>query len=132
MGDLAFDVLLIYFDDIIVFSSKFESHCRRLDPVFRHLREHGLKMKPKKCFVLRTEVKFLGHAISAAVIQVYMEKVEVLQNWPTPKNVTGVRQVLGLMSYYGSFVPNFAQLTKPLHALVGKTKRQGLRRGEQN
>lgn len=129
LGDLAFDVLLIYLDDIIVFSTDFESHCKRLDLVFGRLREHGLKLKPKKCFLLRTEVKFLGHVISAAGIQVDMEKVNVLEDWPTPRNVTEVRQLLGFMGYYRRFVPNFAQLARPLHALVGKTGKGGLRKG---
>ena len=88
MEDFAFDVSLINLNNIIVFSSKFESHFRRLDLVFSYLRDHCLKLKPKKCFVHETELKFQGNAISAVAIQVYMGKVEVQQNWSTPKNVT--------------------------------------------
>ncbi|XP_041958650.1 uncharacterized protein cuzd1.1 [Alosa sapidissima] len=87
LGDLAFDVLLIYLDDVLVFSSDFDSHCEKLDLVFSRLKEHGLKLKPSKCFLLKTEVKFLGHIVSAAGVQVDMEKVKALQDWPTPKNV---------------------------------------------
>ncbi|XP_046717404.1 uncharacterized protein LOC124393547 [Silurus meridionalis] len=61
LGALTFDVLLVYLDDAIVFSKDFESHCERLELVFNRLRQHGLKLKPSKCFLLRAEVKFLGH-----------------------------------------------------------------------
>lgn len=119
-GDLTFDVLLIYLDDIIIFSKDFDSHCQRLEVVFNRLRQHGLKLKPSKCFLLKPEVKFLGHLISSQGIKVDEEKTQVLETWPAPKNVRGLRQVLGFMSYYRRFVPGFAQLARPLHALVGK------------
>ncbi len=122
LGDLAFDVLLVYLDDVIIFSRDFESHCERLELVFNRLRQHGLKLKPSKCFLLRPEVKFLGHQISAEGIKVNDEKVKALETWPVPRNVREVRQVLGFMSYYRRFVPRFAQIAKPLHALVGGGK----------
>ena len=112
LGDLAFDVLLIYLNNIVIFSTDFESHCKKLDLVFSRTREHGLKLKPGKCFWLKT---FLGHVISAAGIQVNKEKVKVLEDWPIPKNVTEIRQVVGFMGYYRRFVPNFTHLAKSLH-----------------
>lgn len=124
LGDLTFDVLLVYLDDVIIFSKDFESHCERLELVFNRLRQHGLKLKPSKCFLLRSEVKFLGHQISAEGIKVDNEKVKALDTWPVPKSVREVRQVLGFMSYYRKFVPRFAQIAKPLHALVGGKKRR--------
>ncbi|XP_042624230.1 uncharacterized protein cuzd1.1 [Cyprinus carpio] len=123
LGDLAFDVLLVYLDDVIIFSRDFESHCERLELVFNRLRQHGLKLKPSKCFLLRPEVKFLGHQISSEGIKVDNEKVKALDTWPVPRNVREVRQVLGFMSYYRRFVPRFAQIAKPLHALVSGGKR---------
>ena len=65
LGDLAFEVLLIYLDDILVFSNDFDTHCERLETVFNRLRQHGLKLKPSKCHLLRETVTFLGHIISA-------------------------------------------------------------------
>ncbi|XP_048062052.1 uncharacterized protein LOC125277609 [Megalobrama amblycephala] len=120
LGDLTFDILLIYLDDIIVFSKDFDSHCQRLETVFNRLRQHGLKLKPSKCFILKPEVKFLGHLISSKGIQVDGEKTRALETWPVPKNVKELRQVLGFMSYYRRLVPDFAKLAQPLHALVGK------------
>ena len=83
LGDLAFDVLLIYLDDVLVFSSDFDSHCEKLDLVFSRLKEHGLKLKPSKCFLLKSEVRFLGHIVSAEGVRVDMEKVKALQDWRT-------------------------------------------------
>lgn len=125
LGDLSFDVLLIYLDDIIVFSKDFQGHCERLELVFDRLKRHGLKLKPSKCFLFRSEVKFLGHVISSEGIKVDSEKVSALDAWPVPKSVKEVRQLIGFMSYYRRFVPQFAQIAKPLHALMGsKDKRR--------
>lgn len=123
LGDMAFEMLLIYLDDVLVFSKDFESHLQRLDLVLGRLQEHGLKLKPKKCFLFRKEVRFLGHVVSAEGVQVDMEKVKVLEDWPAPQSVKEVRQVVGFMSYYRRFVPRFAQLARPLHALMGKQKK---------
>ncbi len=76
--DLAFDIFLVYLDDVIIFSRDFESHCEKLELVFNRLGQHGLKLKPSKCFLLRPEVKFLGHQISAEGIKVNDEKVKAL------------------------------------------------------
>jgi len=66
LGNLAFDVLLVYLDNILVFSKDFKSHLNKLDLVFWCLQEHSLKLKPKKCSLFKTEVKSLGHVVSAA------------------------------------------------------------------
>ena len=90
LGDLAFDVLLIYLDDILVFSRDFNSHCEKLDLVFSRLKEHGLKLKPSKCSLLKSVVKFLGHIVSAEGVQVDMEKVKALRDWPVPRSTKDV------------------------------------------
>ncbi len=120
LGDLAFDVLLIYLDDIIVFSEDFKSHCERLELVFSRLRQHGLKLKPSKCFLLRPEVRFLGHIISSKGIHVDMDKVQCLEAWPKPTNVRQVRQLLGFMSYYPPFCPKVCTAGKASACSSGK------------
>ncbi|XP_029766793.1 uncharacterized protein LOC113406182 [Terrapene carolina triunguis] len=120
LGDYILDTLLIYLDDVIVFSKDFESHMEKLDLVFTRLKEHGLKLKPSKCCLLCEKVKFLGHVISKDGIQVDEEKTRALENWPVPKNAKQVRQALGFMSYYRRFVPKFAHIAAPLYGLVGQ------------
>lgn len=114
LGDLTFDTLLVYLDDIIVFSKDFDEHCEKLDLVFTRLKENNLKLKPSKCFLFKERVKFLGHVISKEGIQVDQEKVQVLETWPVPKCPRDVRQVLGFMSYYRRFVPQFCSNCKAL------------------
>ncbi|KAK3536658.1 hypothetical protein QTP86_015450, partial [Hemibagrus guttatus] len=74
LGDLSYDVLLIYLDDIIVFSRDFRGHCERLELVFERLKCHGLKLKPSKCFLFRSEVTQKLHVISSEGIKVDSEK----------------------------------------------------------
>lgn len=123
LGDLQWESLLIYLDDILIFSHDFETHLQRLDKVLGRLGEHGLKLKPSKCHLLQPQVKFLGHIVCSEGIKTDPEKTEVLDNWPVPKCVRDVRQVLGFMGYYRRFVPGFSQIAAPLHRLVGKPKK---------
>lgn len=123
LGDLQWETLLIYLDDILIFSSDFASHLKRLEQVFGRLRQNGLKLKTEKCFFLQEEVKFLGHIVSGRGVETDPGKTQALRDWPTPRTATDVRRVLGFMSYYRRFVPNFAQIAGPLHKLVGKSKK---------
>uniref|UniRef100_H3AVT4 Gypsy retrotransposon integrase-like protein 1 n=1 Tax=Latimeria chalumnae TaxID=7897 RepID=H3AVT4_LATCH len=109
LGDFVFEILLIYLDDIIIYSSDFDSHLSRLDKVFTRVEQHGLKLKPAKCYLLQKGTD--------------QDKTSVLDGWPTPKSVQDVRRLLGFMSYYKRFVPNFAQLAAPLHGLLRVPKK---------
>ncbi len=86
MGDLNFTHLLIYLDDIIIFSKSFNEHLARLQLVFDRLREHGLKLKPSKCQLVRKEVQYLGHLVSAEGIRTDPEKISKVKNWERPTN----------------------------------------------
>lgn len=92
LGYLTFDVLFVYLDDMLVFSKDFDSHFERLDLVFGHVRDHDLKLKPRKCFLFKAPVRILGHVASPQGIQVNMEKVKVLGNLPVPRNVKEFQQ----------------------------------------
>lgn len=100
-------------------------HCERLKLVFNWLNQPSLKLKLIKCYLLSSEVKFLGHVMSTYGIQVDQEKVQALEMWPSPKSVREVRQLLGFMSYYRRFVPRFAHLAQPLHAMVSRGSKGG-------
>lgn len=106
-----------YLDDILVASKTFETHLRHLREVFSRLRAAFLRLKPKKCGLLRQEVPFLGHVISAQGIHPDPVKTEKVKSYP---HATGVRRLLGFASYYRRFVPNFASIAAPLHALTKK------------
>ena len=118
--DEMLEILIVYLDDIIVFSQDIQTHLQRLEMVFRKLREHGLKVEAKKCQFFRPRVTYLGHVVSADGVATDPAKTEVVTNWPKPKTLRDLRSFLGFASYYRRFVPRFAQLAKPLHELVSK------------
>ena len=118
LGDYNFQSLLIYLDDIIVFSSTFEQHLERLELVFGRLRSYGLKLKPRKCHLLQSKVKYLGHIISAEGIETDPEKTSAVADWPRPTNGREVRQFLGFTGYYRRFVEGYSKIAAPLFQLT--------------
>ena len=123
MRGLNFSILLVYLDDVIVYSKTVEEHLERLEKMFIRLREANLKVKPSKCYLLQSKVKFLGHVVSDAGVATDPEKVQAVVEWPRPENVHEVRSFLGLCSYYRRFVHGFAEVAGPLHAMTRKNCR---------
>ena len=112
---------LVYLDDVIIFGKTFDEHQDFLKLVLNRLCQASFTLKPSKCQWARTEVKYLGHLISADGIKPDPGKVTVVRNFPTPVNKTEVRAFLGVASYYRRFIENFAGIAKPLTELT-KTK----------
>ena len=121
-GDMNLSELLIYLDDVIVFSSTLEEHITRLEHVFSRLRQHGLKLKPSKCNILRKEVKYLGHIVSEDGVATDPEKTDAVREWPVPKTKKDVRRFLGFTGYYRRFMKDYAKIAKPLFGLIGGKK----------
>ena len=119
MSDHLFQILLIYLDDLLVYSATFDEHLNRLQKVFDRLREVNLKLNPDKCFLGRSSVAFLGHVLTRDGLKTDPEKITAVQQFPQPTRVRDVRAFLGLSSYYRRFVKNFARLAKPLNQLLG-------------
>jgi len=117
------EICLVYLDDVIVFSNDAAQHLNRLEVVFDHLSQAGLKLKPEKCQFFQRSVCFLGHVISHEGIGTDPEKIKSVVQWPTPTCVADVRSFLGLASYYRRFIRDFAEVASPLHALLKKNCR---------
>lgn len=89
-------------------------HVSRVETVLSHILEAGMKLKPEKCHLLQTNVNFLGHTISAEGVLPNPDNLATVKAWPIPKNVTQVRQILGLGSYYRHFFYGYSDLVRPL------------------
>ncbi|KAL0194612.1 hypothetical protein M9458_008184, partial [Cirrhinus mrigala] len=113
-GDQRHQSLLLYLDDIVVFSSSVTQHLERLEVVL------GFKAKLEKCAFFKQQVKYLGHVVSSQGVATDPSKVEVVAKWGRPGNVTELRLFLGFASYYRRFVEGFAKLAAPLHKLVAE------------
>ena len=119
-GDQSFQSLLLYLDDIVIFSSSFDQHLQRLDLVLSRLKEHNLKLKLQKCHFFQPEVKYLGHVISASGVATDPSKISAVAEWARPTTCTELQSFLGFASYYRRFVAGFAKYAAPLHRLVGE------------
>ena len=124
LGHKNFETVLLYLDDVIIYSKSYEDHLKHLAEVFQILIKHGLKVKPSKCYLLKTEVKYLGHIVSSEGVKPDPEKIAAVRNWPTPTTVKEVRSFLSFAGYYRRFIPHFAQIAGPiLELLRGHPKR---------
>ena len=128
LGDKNYSTVLLYLDDIIVFSSTFEEHLERLDQVFSCLRQHGLKVKPSKCHLLQQEVKYLGHIVSAKGISADPEKISQVSGWQTPSNRKELQSFLGFTGYYRRFIKGYSDIVAPLYKLTSGEPRRKKRR----
>ena len=124
LGDKNYSTVLLYLDDIIVFSSTFEEHLERLDQVFSCLRQHGLKVKPSKCHLLQQEVKYLGHIVSAKGISADPEKISQVSGWQTPSNRKELQSFLGFTGYYRRFIKGYSDIVAPLYKLTSGEPRR--------
>ncbi|TPX29986.1 hypothetical protein SmJEL517_g06300, partial [Synchytrium microbalum] len=115
---LKWQCCLVYLDDIIVFSNTFDQHLQDIEKVLKRLLEQGLSLKASKCNFCAEEVEYLGHIVSRHGIRPGNRKVQAVQEFPIPENVSAVRSFLGLTSYYRRFIPNYTKIASPLLQLL--------------
>ena len=112
--------VVVFIDDILVYSKDAQEHEHHLRIVLQTLRENQLFAKLSKCDFWLKEVSFLGHIVSAEGIRVDPVKIEVIVNWKPPRNVSEVRSFLGLVGYYRRFVQGFLVIASSLTRLLRK------------
>ena len=102
-----------------MFSRTFNQHLKNLRKVLRRLREHGVKLKPRKCKVFRKEVKFLGRVVSSEGYKLDMESINPVLNLQntTPKTVGDIKKLVGLLGYYRHYIKDFSRIAKPIYDL---------------
>ena len=102
--------VIVFIDDILVYSSNEEEHTHHLSKVLQRLRDEKLYAKYDKCEFWLNQVAFLGHEITERGIQVDPKKIEAITKWESPRNITEVRSFLGLAGYYRRFVEGFSRI----------------------
>ncbi|KAL5698643.1 hypothetical protein ACHQM5_029654 [Ranunculus cassubicifolius] len=112
--------ILVFFDDILIYSPSMATHVCHLQQTFSLLQQHQLKLKRSKCQFAQPQLEYLGHIISSKGVSADPLKLEGISNWPIPKNVKSLRGFLGLTGYYRRFVKNYGILAKPLTQLLQK------------
>ncbi len=110
--------VICYIDDILVTGKDEESHANALQEVFKRLQDHGFRLKEDKCQLGMAEVEYLGHQIGQNGIRPLSHKVTAIVNAPTPTNLPELRSFLGLLNYYGKFIPDLSTMVHPLNTLL--------------
>jgi hypothetical protein len=110
--------VVVYLDNIIIFSRSIDEHLKHLQTVFNRLREVKLKIKPSKCEFFKKELKFLGYRVSAKGIHTDPSNTIKIQKATPPRNEKEVRGFLGLCQFYRKFIQNFQKIAEPLYKLL--------------
>ena len=122
LGDVIGKFVLVYLDDLVIFSKTAEEHVEHVRIVLGLLRKHRLYAKLAKCTFMQSELKFLGQIVGAQGLQVDPKKVAIVQDWPVPTGVALLRSFLGLANYFRKFVQGWSALVAPLQRLTKKDK----------
>jgi hypothetical protein len=112
--DMLDECVIIYLDDILIYSKTPEEHQVHLERVLQRLQEHRLYAKPSKCNFNMTEIKYLGFLITPEGIKPDPDLIRAIQEFPIPKTLKRLQSFLGLANYYRKFVENYSRIAKPL------------------
>jgi RNase H-like domain found in reverse transcriptase/Reverse transcriptase (RNA-dependent DNA polymerase)/Integrase zinc binding domain/Integrase core domain/Retrotransposon gag protein len=115
--------VMVYLDDVIIFSATVDEHGIHLVKVLAIISRHGLKLKMSKCEFAKTRVRYLGHILDGNGIRVDPEKVVAVRNMPSPKKVVELQSFLGMVGYYRRFISGFAKIANPLVKLLKKKEK---------
>ncbi|GES79037.1 enzymatic polyprotein, putative [Rhizophagus clarus] len=114
------EFVVVYIDDIMIYSKSFEEHIEHLEKVLRKLKEKNIILKLKKCKFGERNIEFLGHIVGRDGLKPEEKKIEKIRNMERPRNIREIRSFLGLCSYYRKFVKDFSRIAKPISNLVRK------------
>lgn len=112
--------LVIYMDDMLVFSKDKDTHRERVRRILQRLRDNDLFLKAEKCVFDTQEVEFLGLIVKPGELHMDPVKLDGIRNWPQPTTVKQVRSFLGFGNFYRKFIRHYVELARPLHDLTKK------------
>ena len=114
--------VLAFIDDLAVIGRTFDEHLLSLELVLNRIRYAGVKLKPSKCKLFQSEVKYLGFKVTGSTISADESKTACIASWPFPSNVSELRSLIGFLSYYRSFIRDFARRIEPLNEMLRKNE----------
>ncbi|GMJ12521.1 hypothetical protein HRI_004921300 [Hibiscus trionum] len=112
--------VLVFFDDILVYSPNLADHANHLRIVLNVLRKNQLFSKESKCFFGQQKVEYLGYVISRDEVSTDSSKIEAMKQWPLPSSLKSLRDFLGLTGYYRKFIKGYGEISKPLTEMLKK------------
>ena len=110
--------VLVFLDDILIYSPTMEDHIHHIDLVFEQLRKNQFYVKDSKCSFAQSSLEYLGHIISDKGVSTDQSKIADMLKWPVPTDFTELRGFLGLTGYYRRFVKHYGLITKPLTSIL--------------
>ncbi|CAD6190231.1 unnamed protein product [Caenorhabditis auriculariae] len=109
--------VIVYLDDITITAPSDEEHIKRLREVLKRIKDYGFRVKKEKCEFLKPEIEYLGHIVNAEGVKTSSKKVEAIVKMPPPKNLKELQSFLGMITYYGKYIPNLSSESAPLNRL---------------
>ena len=116
--------VIVYLDDILITGSNGIEHLATLNKVLDQLERHGLRVNKSRCSFLATSVVYLAYKLDKEGLHPTYETVDAIQRTPSPKNITQTKAYLGLLNYYGKFLPNLATVLNPLYFLLRSSSKR--------
>ena len=122
LAGISWDICIAYIDDLIVLGKSFDDHLNNLDLVLQRLVDHNLKIKPTKCSLFRTQVKYLGHVVSHQGILPDNSNIKAIVEYPQPRTVKEVKRFLGMCNFFRRFIKNASEIMNPLFEVTKTSK----------
>lgn len=112
--------VLVFMDDILVYSATLDTHLSLLQQVFEIVQKHSFLLEAFKCSFAQQQIEYLGHCISVQGVATETSKIEAVQRWPVPSSLKELRGFLGLTGYYRKFIKHYGMISRPLTMLLKK------------
>jgi hypothetical protein len=119
-SDLKGKYVFNYLDDLVIYPATVTEHKEHLREVLNRLQTAGFALNKEKVVLGAREVNYLGHYLSARGIRVIPDRVEMIKQFPRPRNLRSLRRFIGMVGFYARFIPDFSIKVAPLHSLKGK------------
>lgn len=116
------DYVVIYLDDIVIFSHSLEEHKRHVEEVLSILDNAHFRVSPSKCTIAARKIEFLGHVVTPTTVEPTPAKLQAILDIPPPRTLSQANRFLGKIGYYRKFISDFANIAAPLHKVTNKTR----------